>query len=104
MIYDHECNGAEVRRNFGDVSLSCQMPRRSRSAGLRLNLRPRNLLKHDVAVYCTTSADEKDVSQNINLDCHRHARIQPCAIHLGCQLAVPFQGEQVASTGCIEIT
>src|SRR5437667_11424839 len=28
MIYDHECNGAEVRGNFCDVSLSCQMPRR----------------------------------------------------------------------------
>src|SRR5437764_4978803 len=32
MIYDHECNGAEVQRNFGDVSLSCQMPRRKTAA------------------------------------------------------------------------
>ena len=32
MIYDHECNGAEVRGNFCDVSLSCQMPRRTLGA------------------------------------------------------------------------
>ena len=30
IIYDHEYNGAEVGRNFGDVSLSCQMPRRTK--------------------------------------------------------------------------
>ena len=34
MIYDYECNSAEVQRNFGDVSLSCQMPRRTPRAHL----------------------------------------------------------------------
>ena len=28
MIYNHEYNDTEVRGNFYDVSLSCQMPRR----------------------------------------------------------------------------
>lgn len=28
MIYDHGCNGAEMRGNFGDVSLSFPMSRR----------------------------------------------------------------------------
>src|SRR5436189_285001 len=32
MIYDHEYNNIEVRRNFCDVSLSCQMPRRNGGA------------------------------------------------------------------------
>ena len=30
-IYNHECNNTTMRRNFGDVSLSCQMSRRTPS-------------------------------------------------------------------------
>ena len=47
MIYDHEWRGAEVRRNFGVLTLSFQMARRSRlnfrchSARGKRNFRPR---------------------------------------------------------------
>src|SRR5436309_9335721 len=40
MIYDHEYNGAEVQGNFGDVSLSFPMSRRTVFRSVPPHLRP----------------------------------------------------------------
>src|SRR5438045_3092150 len=50
-IYDHECNNAAVRGNFGDVSLSCQMSRRTRLESWPNILRQKANLLHNWPEY-----------------------------------------------------
>lgn len=74
---------------------ACASPsaRLERKSSVRHFAVSEGLLNVDIAIFRTTSPDERYISTNVNRDYHHHGTIQSCAVHLGCQLALPFQGE-----------